>query len=88
MNRLTSPSSLDTHRLLFASLSPLEESCMFPCDQCGNVDLNSLNDSERTHYLYARVIAGNSLAIPQVLHPLRDWCANDDLFAPTDGSAL
>ncbi|CAM3799781.1 hypothetical protein [Roseateles saccharophilus] len=41
---------------------PLE----FPCDSQGHVDLDALNDHDRTEYLAARALIGHSFLCPLV----------------------
>lgn len=39
----------------------------FPCNQAGQVDLDSLSDRDRLDYLYARAMVGLELAPPAVV---------------------
>jgi hypothetical protein len=42
----------------------------FPCDEAGQVELDSLTERARERYLYARALVGREYAMPQVA--LRD----------------
>ncbi len=50
-----------TYRALFRG-----PSLCFPCDEQGEVELDSLSDSARENYLYARAVVGLEYAYPSV----------------------
>jgi hypothetical protein len=60
------PCTCVNHILRYDSLFASEPSYVFPCDERGRVDLDSLNDRTRDDYLYARVVVGNALKAPYV----------------------
>ncbi|MBS0341417.1 MAG: hypothetical protein JSS56_12885 [Proteobacteria bacterium] len=43
---------------------------VFPCDEHGRVDMNSLSERALQNYLYARAMMGRETAWPQVLPSL------------------
>lgn len=53
-------------RLCFRSLFDRGRGYAFPCDGCGQVDLDQLSESARNNYLYARAMVGRELAQPAV----------------------
>jgi hypothetical protein len=52
--------------LRFQSLFISGRGYAFPCDPKGQVDLDSLSNSARNNYLYARAMVGRELAVPAV----------------------
>jgi hypothetical protein len=54
------------YELRFHSLYKPGRGYSVPCDASGRVDMDSLSDSERHQYLYARAIVGHELALPAV----------------------
>lgn len=59
-----------SHMLRFMSLHDRGRGVSVPCDETGNVDLDSLTDLLRTTYLGARAMVGREYACPtvQVVH--------------------
>jgi hypothetical protein len=55
-----------TYQLCFQPLSPQAQARAFPCDAAGHVDIDSLSDTQRHAYLYARTMIGRELARPSV----------------------
>jgi len=56
----------DRFELRFRSLHRPGRGYTFPCDARGRVDMDSMSDSERHSYLYARAIIGRELSFPAV----------------------
>lgn len=56
------------YELRFTSLFNRGRGYAFPCDAEGCVEMGTLSDHGRSNYLYARVVVGNELAIPIVVH--------------------
>ena len=56
----------DRYELRFRSLYRPGRGYTFPCDAGGRVDMDTLSDSERHNYLYARAIIGKELSFPAV----------------------
>lgn len=56
------------YELRFTSLFNRGRRYAFPCDAEGCVEMGTLSDHGRSNYLYARVVVGNELAIPIVVH--------------------
>jgi len=54
------------YELRFAGLFNRGRGFAFPCDAKGNVDINELNEGERTNYLFARAVVGTELSPPVV----------------------
>jgi hypothetical protein len=52
--------------LRFTSIALNGRAYAFPCDACGNVDLDMLGDSARDSYLFARACVGFDLYCPIV----------------------
>lgn len=52
--------------LRFRSLFNAGRGLAFPCDAQGHVDLDSLSESARENYLFARAVVGRDYATPQV----------------------
>ena len=52
--------------LRFQSLFDSGRGFAFPCDPEGRVDLDTLSESARSNYLYARAMVGRELAVPAV----------------------
>jgi hypothetical protein len=53
-------------QLCFRSLFNSGRGFSFPCDNRGQVNLDSLSDKARNNYLYARAMIGRELALPAV----------------------
>lgn len=69
MNKfLTSTANASRYELRFTSLFNRGRGYAFPCDAEGSVEMGNLSDHGRSNYLYARVVVGNELAIPIVVH--------------------
>ncbi len=56
----------ERYELRFRALSSTAQSCSFPCDACGHVDLDALSERVRNAYYFARIVIGHELAPPQV----------------------
>ncbi len=54
------------YELRFESLRNAEQSCSFPCDASGCVDLDALGDAARVNYLYVRTVVGREFSMPAV----------------------
>jgi hypothetical protein len=54
------------YELLFESLDGAQSACAFPCDACGQVDMDRLGDSTLEHYLFARAVIGHQYRLPSV----------------------
>jgi hypothetical protein len=50
----------------FDSLFVPGRALIFPCDECGRVDLDALPDRARNNYLFARAMVGKDFAAPSV----------------------
>jgi hypothetical protein len=59
-------SNPDHYELRFQSLLDARRSYAFPCDAGGHVDLDSLSDTARENYLYARAVVGREFTVPAV----------------------
>jgi len=55
-----------SHLLRFMSLYDRGRSVSVPCDETGNVDLNSLTEGLRNTYLGARAMVGREYSCPTV----------------------
>lgn len=55
-----------SHLLSFMSLYDRGRSVSVPCDETGNVDLNSLTEGLRITYLGARAMVGRDYSCPTV----------------------
>jgi hypothetical protein len=53
--------------LRFESLFDPGRGLAFPCDERGNVVLDSLSERARRNYFYARVVVGHEFATPAVV---------------------
>jgi hypothetical protein len=56
----------DTHLLRFRSLFNEGRGLVFPCDDAGRVDMNTLSEQALGNYLYARTVVGREFAAPRV----------------------
>jgi len=65
---LTSATKEPGYELRFTSLFNRGRGYAFPCDAEGSVEMGTLSEHGRSNYLYARVVVGNELAIPIVVH--------------------
>ena len=61
-----STSSEFQFQLRFRSLFNEGRGYAFPCDERGQVHLDSLSESARNNYFYARAMVGRELAVPAV----------------------
>jgi len=59
-------SVMPTHFLRFSSLHQQGRAVSVPCDQAGNVDMDSLTDRLQNAYLAARALVGREYAYPTV----------------------
>jgi hypothetical protein len=53
--------------LRFQSLFDADRFYAFPCDAVGNVDMDSLSDTARQNYFYARAVIGREFSHPAVV---------------------
>jgi hypothetical protein len=61
-----SASRATSHQLRFRSLFHEGRGWAFPCDASGRVDLDSLSETARNNYFYARTLIGRDVAAPAV----------------------
>lgn len=54
-------------QLRFPSLFQGGRGLAFPCDAGGRVDIDSLSETARNNYFYARAVVGREFAWPSVL---------------------
>lgn len=54
-----------SHQITYQALFRGPSLC-FPCDERGEVPLDSLSDSARENYLYARAVVGLEYAYPAI----------------------
>jgi hypothetical protein len=54
------------YRIRFHSLLQAGRGMSFPCDACGNVNMDELSDRARDNYLFARAMLGREFAMPVV----------------------
>lgn len=54
------------YELRYCSLFHQGRGLSFPCDCCGNVDMDKLSERARDNYLYARAVIGVEYATPVV----------------------
>lgn len=54
------------YELRFQSLYQEGRALTFPCDACGQVQLDALSERARHNYLYARAVVGREYAAPAV----------------------
>lgn len=59
-------SSPSSYELRFQSLFHEGRALSFPCDARGVVQLDTLSDTARNNYLYARAVVGREFAAPAV----------------------
>ncbi|WP_411565064.1 hypothetical protein [Rubrivivax sp. A210] len=62
----SSASARAAYELRFRSLFNARRGYSFPCDPCGQVNLDQLSESARNNYFYARAAVGRDLATPAV----------------------
>jgi len=62
----TAPSAQQRYELRFQSLFNQGRSMVFPCNEQGLVDIDSLSERARENYLYARAVIGFEYATPAV----------------------
>jgi hypothetical protein len=53
--------------LRFAATGPGGHDYVFPCDEHGLVDLDTMPERERTEYFFARALMGRDVARPVVV---------------------
>lgn len=70
MPAITLSQPLDSNRfeLRFESLFNPGRGLVFPCDERGQVELDSLSERSRQNYFYARAVIGREFATPAVMH--------------------
>ncbi|MDE2396927.1 MAG: hypothetical protein KGM91_15945 [Burkholderiales bacterium] len=54
-------------QLRFESLFNQGRGLAFPCDERGEVELDTLSERARSNYLYARAVVGREFATPAVV---------------------
>jgi hypothetical protein len=70
------------HLLRFTSLRDHGRGVSVPCDEAGNVDMNSLTERLRLTYLGARALVGREYSFPTVqLTPFNPDCLEPTLQA-------
>jgi hypothetical protein len=57
----------------FRSLFHEGRGLMFPCDEAGHVDIDSLSERGRSNYFFARAALGREFATPQVIRSAGSW---------------
>lgn len=60
------PAAAARFELRFQSLFDEGRGYAFPCDAGGRVDLDTLSDTLRTNYLFARTLVGRDFSTPAV----------------------
>lgn len=55
------------HQLYFASLFHPGRALSFPCDHCGQVQLDGLSERARNNYFLARTAVGRDYSVPMVI---------------------
>jgi hypothetical protein len=58
------PRSTGRYELRFPGLFSAGRGYAFPCDAEGRVDIDTLSDSGRANYFYARTVVGRELSMP------------------------
>jgi hypothetical protein len=71
------------YELRFRALSAGIQSCSFPCDADGHVDLDALSERSRNAYFFARIVIGHELATPEV-HRLPTVLTSPASAAPSE----
>jgi hypothetical protein len=66
MNANQSAQEPTRYEMRFRSLFQEGRAYAFPCDADGRVDIDSLSDSARSNYFYARTVIGRELSMPAV----------------------
>ena len=56
----------DAYQLCFRSLFHSGRGYAFPCDPAGQVDLDTMSESARNNYFYARAMVGRELSAPAI----------------------
>lgn len=64
--RVAPETSSQRFELRFQSLFNQGRAMVFPCDERGQVDLDSLSERARENYFYARAVIGFEYATPAV----------------------
>ena len=60
-----------SYEIRFQSLYQEGRALSFPCDERGEVQLDSLSERARENYLYARAVIGHEYAYPKVCRAWR-----------------
>jgi hypothetical protein len=55
------------YELRFRSLSKSGPGYAFPCNASGSVDLDTLSETGRSHYFFARTLVGSEFYMPKVV---------------------
>ena len=61
------------YELRFRSLSRPGSGYAFPCDASGSVDLDTLSETGRSHYFFARTLVGSEFYLPKVIATAGGW---------------
>ena len=69
MSNAVNPSTTrrPAHELYFASLFDPGRALSFPCDCCGEVQLDGLSERARNNYFFARTVVGRDYGTPIVI---------------------
>lgn len=67
MDGLTVSCAACRFELRYVAACPGGHDYTFPCDEHGHVDMDALNEHDRTEYLFARAVVGRDLARPVVV---------------------
>ena len=59
--------SSSTFEIWFASLFNEGRGLVFPCDEAGHVQIDTLSERGRSNYFFARAMLGREYATPRVL---------------------
>lgn len=66
---LSQPLDAGRFELRFESLFNTGRGLVFPCDERGEVELDSLSERSRHNYFFARSVVGREYAMPTVVNP-------------------
>jgi hypothetical protein len=61
--------------LRFRSIPKPGSGYAFPCDASGSVDLDTLSETGRSHYFFARTLVGSEFYMPKVIATAASWAA-------------
>jgi hypothetical protein len=66
------------YELRFRSMSKTGSGYAFPCDASGSVDLDTLSETGRSHYFFARTLVGSEFYMPKVIPAAASWTASQE----------